>query len=220
MSVASRVEIEPGRGVYDADRAAALAGVPCSTLHYWARKGLYTPSISAGPRVRLWSWADLLALRTIDWLRRAKGPGEPSRVSTRKIRQALDQLDRQGISREELHRLVAVLQHGQLVLEIGDAAMLARPGLQGRMPEMLPLVRPYQAAPDLLEPRPRLRIIPGKLHGEPHLAGTRISSATIFALDQLGYDRATIREMYPEAAAEAIDEAIEFERSLRCSRAA
>jgi hypothetical protein len=42
-----------GRGVYDADRAAALAGVPKSTLHYWARKGYYLPSIAPEPRTRL-----------------------------------------------------------------------------------------------------------------------------------------------------------------------
>lgn len=69
------LDLEPGRGVYDAARAAALAGVPKTTLHYWARTGLYPPSISPGPRVRLWSWADLLALRAIDWLRRKERTG-------------------------------------------------------------------------------------------------------------------------------------------------
>ena len=58
--------MEPGRGVYDTRRAAALSGVPISTLHYWARTRLYTPSISPGPRTHLWSWADLLVLRAID----------------------------------------------------------------------------------------------------------------------------------------------------------
>src|SRR5919199_4177837 len=109
----SRV-IEAGRGVYDADRAACLAGVPKSTLHYGARQGIYRPSVSPDPRVRLWSWADLLALRTIDWLRRQKGGDAPPPVSMRKIRTALQELEREGISPDTLRNLVAVSQAGDL----------------------------------------------------------------------------------------------------------
>ncbi len=82
--------IAPGRGVYDTHRAAALSGVPASTLHYWARTGLYTPSVSPGPHTRLWSWADLLALRAIDWFR--KGDELRAKSSVARIRQALEQL--------------------------------------------------------------------------------------------------------------------------------
>jgi len=34
-------------GVYTAERAAALSGVPKSTIHYWAREGVLAPSVSA-----------------------------------------------------------------------------------------------------------------------------------------------------------------------------
>lgn len=51
-------------GAYTADRAAALSGVPKSTIHYWARKEVLVPSISP-ERVKLWSYTDLLGLRTI-----------------------------------------------------------------------------------------------------------------------------------------------------------
>src|SRR5579883_3502248 len=61
MVDAQRLAGELGRGAYDARRAAALAGVPRSTLHYWARKDFYRPSVSPEPHVRLWSWLDLLA---------------------------------------------------------------------------------------------------------------------------------------------------------------
>ena len=56
---------------YTADRAAALAGVPLSTLHYWSRSGIWVPSVSS-VKVKRWSYSDLLALRLIDWLRRDK----------------------------------------------------------------------------------------------------------------------------------------------------
>jgi DNA-binding transcriptional MerR regulator len=53
-------------GAYTADRAAALSGVPRSTVHYWASHDILTPSVSS-QRVKLWSFADLLALRVIYW---------------------------------------------------------------------------------------------------------------------------------------------------------
>ena len=47
-------------GAYNAERAAALSGVPKSTVHYWARHGHLVPSVATRPR--LWSFTDLLAL--------------------------------------------------------------------------------------------------------------------------------------------------------------
>src|SRR5712692_5941224 len=108
------LRLAPDRGVYDARRAAALSGVPQFTLHYWARRGIYTPSIARGPRDRLWSWGDLLALRAIDWFRRNKGPGAPRRAGMARIRQALQELDRAGLSPSDLARIVAVSRDGTL----------------------------------------------------------------------------------------------------------
>jgi len=215
IAATSEMDTELGRGVYDTPRAAALAGVPRSTLHYWAREGIYRPAISPGPRVRLWSWFDLLSLRTIDWLRHHKGAGEPPRVSMQKIRQSLLELEKRGIPHERWHKLAAVSRGGELFFEFADErAVRAAPGQQGGWPSFLYLVHPYQHAPDLLEPRPLLRIIPGKLHGEPHLLDTRIPSATIFSLAQMGYTITQIQEMYPESSPEAIRQAVDLERSL------
>jgi DNA-binding transcriptional MerR regulator/uncharacterized protein (DUF433 family) len=210
-----KLPIEPSRGVYDAPRAAALAGVPESTLHYWARKGIYRPSISPDPRVRHWSWSDLLTLRVIDWLRRDKGLDEPARVSILRIRQALDELDRRGLDRSRLHEVAVVSRRGELFFEIPEKGTIrAAPGQQGAWGHVLQLVYPYQKGPDLLTPRPHLRIIPGKLHGEPHVIDTRIPSAAIYALARSGYSPAQIRVVYPEAPQDAIDEAIDLERSI------
>ncbi|HET8631328.1 MAG TPA: DUF433 domain-containing protein [Thermomicrobiales bacterium] len=211
--------LEPGRGVYDTARAAALSGVPASTLHYWARTQLYTPSVDPGPRTRLWSWADLLALRAIDWFRR--GDDARARAGVPEIRRALAELERAGYSREELTHVMAVsAADGKLYLQLPGKIIRARPGGQGAFPDTLDLVAPYKGAPDLLQPRPLLRIIPGKLHGEPHIAGTRIPTRTIVELDRSGYDLDQIRTMYPDASPEALREAIEFERSLASPRAA
>lgn len=205
--------LAPGRGVYDTHRAAALSGVPASTLHYWARTGLYSPSVSPGPRTRLWSWADLLALRAIDWFR--KGNESRVKASIPRIRRALEHLERIGYSRDHLSRILAISDtDGELYLQLPGVNARAAGGGQGALPRVLNLVRPYNGAPDLLEPRPLLRIIPGKLHGEPHIVDTRIPTLTINALNQAGYDLEQIRAMYPDATTAALDEAIDFERSL------
>lgn len=215
----SQPPYEPGRGVYDAQRASALAGVPKSTLHFWARRGLYVPSISPEPRTRLWSWSDLLALRAIDWFR--KGKGSNKKVSIPQIRQALGELVDFGIPREKLYHVIAVSEAGELFFRLDNTDIRARPGRQVGLSNVLHLVRPYDdIAPDLLEPRPLLRIIPGKLHGEPHLLNTRIPSAVIYALHEMGYGTRTIQEMYPEAPYEALEDAIDFERSLQREPAA
>jgi len=203
---------ELDRGVYDADRAAALSGVPRTTLHYWAREGLYVPSVSPDPRTRLWSWADLLALRAIDWMR--GGSRRTDRTTTYAIRRSLAELVAAGYSAQDFGRIVAVSESGKPFLRLEDRDVLARPGRQGALPDVLQLVSPYVLAPHLLTPRPLLRILPGKMHGEPHIIHTRIPSAGISELHDLGYTDNQIRGMYPDASREAIEQSIEFEHSL------
>jgi hypothetical protein len=42
--------------------------------------------------------------------------------------------------------------------------------------------------PDLVRPKPELRIVPGKLSGSPHVAGTRVETTAIAALAKDGLD--------------------------------
>ena len=81
-------------GCYDAPRAAALSGVPRSTVYDWAVKGIVVPSISQ-EREKLWSYADLMALRIVSWLRRPMALDDERRPASamREVRQALAKLD-------------------------------------------------------------------------------------------------------------------------------
>jgi uncharacterized protein (DUF433 family) len=216
----SSLTIEPGRGVYDARRAAALAGIPLRTLNDWAQKGFFSPSISPRPRVRLWSWSDLVALRAIDWLRRTKRLPDVPTVPFRSIRHALQELEKDGLSRDAI-RTLAISPRGELFLASGrDVAVRATPDRQTASPEILHLVAPYPygaGGPDLLEPRPLLRIIPGKLHGEPHVLDTRIPSAALFSLHRSGYSDEQVLEMYPDVSRQALREAIDLEQTLHTS---
>lgn len=206
------------RGVYDTTRAAALSGVPVTTINRWARQGVLTPSIAPGPRTRLWSWADLLLLRTIRWYREDKGLIGPSAVSLQKIRQALEAIEAKGVDRRSFPYTVFLRADNDLFLPVagsfGTAVSVDTRVRQSSWVDQLNPVRPYHSAPDLLSPGPHIRIIPGKLHGEPHILDTRLPTSTVFALSERGYDVQAISELYRDVSRDALSEAIEFERSL------
>lgn len=207
--------IDPDRGIYHARRAAALAGIPLRTLHHWAHSGFFRPSVSPDPRDYLWSWGDLLALRAIDWLRRKKVDADLPHASFQTIRSALAELDKDGLPRHKLREL-AISSDGALFF-LGDDGQPTRADAsrQAALPGILSLVSAYNdRGPDLLEPRPLLRILPGKLHGEPHVVHTRIATAVLFELHCEGYSDIQIQRMYPDVSEDALHQAVDLEQSL------
>jgi uncharacterized protein (DUF433 family) len=221
-------------GAYPADRAAALSGVPKSTVHYWARTSVLVPSVSS-ERVKLWSYSDLFALRTIYWLRQAKpNPGQyvtspsalfpeatdaPIPASTMPaVRRALGQLKELNLAlwSEEQGAAVRVERSGEVFVTAPD-------GIEGGHRERvivdtLDLVGPFDTnttrGPHLHTPRPHLRIVPGKLAGSPHIERTRIETLTIAALQQRGFQPDKINRLYPDVERDAIVEAIDLEKQL------
>jgi uncharacterized protein (DUF433 family) len=127
-----------------------------------------------------------------------------------------------GIAKGDVYWTVTIDAAGRLYVDTAEGgAVRARPGRQAAMADVLDLVEPYNnAGPDLLKPRPLLRILPGKLHGEPHILRTRIPSATVYGLHKEGYSLPEIAEMFPGASAEGFQQAIDFERGLERHRAA
>jgi uncharacterized protein (DUF433 family) len=192
-----------------------LSGISPRTLRHWAHTGFYRPSISPAPRDYLWSWTDLLALRAIDWLRRKKVEAQAPRASSHRIREALRELVKDGLPPHKLRDLT-VSGDGQLVFCSSDGHELSTDlEHQGTSPRFLKLVAPYEdRGPDLLEPRPLLRIIPGKLHGEPHIVRTRISTAVLYSLAMMDYPSDDILEMYPDVVPAALAQALDLEQQL------
>jgi uncharacterized protein (DUF433 family) len=214
----------PAGAAYVADRAAALAGIPKSTLHYWDRAAIWTPSVSR-TKVKRWSFSDLLALRLIDWLRREDKPEAPSRVpntSMAKIRQALGSVEHLGDRLVEESVIVSVDSRGGIVIHAGTEVFIPlRHGYAQTVAsdEGLDLLRPWSLhphiiGPDLSEPGPTLRIIPGKLSGEPHVVDTRIPTQTIWGLSHQGFDSDGIIELYPRLTPENVHDAIDLEERL------
>ena len=207
-------------GCYDARRTAALSGVPRSTVYDWARKGVVVPSISP-EREKLWSYADLMALRIVSWLRHPKRLDDDLRPASamRDVRDALVQLDERGLDLWDGGAGASPLYvdpTGKIVIVTPDATHDLSG--QGVLAEWLDLLGPFEgtdgAGPDLRRPREHLRIVPGKCAGEPHIDGSRLTTVTIAALAGRGYTLDDVARLYPDEARESLEEAIDLERSL------
>jgi uncharacterized protein (DUF433 family) len=207
-------------GCYEAARAAALAGVPGSVLYNWARRRVLVPSVSR-ERDRMWSWTDLIALR-LAWLRVAAGadPGDPSA----EIALALDGFDLETAAGEGRARggLVAIRRlladHGGRLDPYAGSVDLFGPFAPPAHPDGdWPVPAP---GPDLLRPRPHLRIVPGKLSGEPHLTGSRLTTRSIAALAARGLGSEAIHNLFLDQTRAAITEAIDLEHQLAGAAAA
>jgi uncharacterized protein (DUF433 family) len=197
------------RGVYDGHRAAALSGVPYSTLQYWARERVVVPSISP-ERVRLWSWSDLLKLRAVTWLRKR------GHMGMQRVLALVGEIDQLGLADVPLKDLVLVSARGEPYIALDGVVFCADRGRQIGAGEFLYLVRPFDVTgPDLLIPRPTLRIIPGKVSGQPHVANTRIPSLSVYALSQSGYGVRDILTMLPDLTEGAVTESVDLEESLQ-----
>jgi uncharacterized protein (DUF433 family) len=213
------------RGAYPADRAAALSGVPISTVHWWARNDVLVPSISA-QRIKLWSYPDLMGLRIIYWLRQVKhardGAAIP-RTAMPAVRRALAQLAELDLRlwSEETGPNVQVDRSGNVFVASApdpEAANRQR-ALKTGGADLLDVLNPFLSGegsrgPDLLRPRPMLRIVPGKLGGSPHVVHTRLESQALGALATNGLSVNKIYRLYPAVEPQAIDDALDLERQL------
>jgi uncharacterized protein (DUF433 family) len=215
------------RGTYPADRAAALSGVPLSTVRYWANHEILVPSVSQS-RVMLWSYSDLMELRVIHWLRRPKKAKEELQIpattmrAVREARAKLASLDLE-LWTEEGGPSVRVDHAGQVWLATepslervadGQRALGGQDDTEGVLEVLAPFETSTACGPDLVFPRPRLRIVPGKLGGSPHVERSRVESQALAALAASGLHTAKIYALYPEIDRGAVDEAIDLERQL------
>jgi len=208
-------------GCYDATRAAALSGVPKSTVYDWARKEVVVPSISP-EREKLWSYADLMALRIVSWLRHPKHADGQVRPASamQDVRQALRQLDDSGLDLWDGSTSASPLyvdRTGRILIVAAGSAREA--GGQVRIAECLDLLAPFVSAdggigPDLRRPRECLRIVPGKVAGEPHIEGSRLTTLAVAALAGRGYEIDDLLRLYPDESAESLAQAVDLEASL------
>jgi uncharacterized protein (DUF433 family) len=207
------------RGAYSAERAAALSGVPIRTIYYWASHGIWVPMLS-DQRPKLWTYADLIALRTVYWLRQEKPDVETTKSTMKEVRRTIRAVATHGLSLFDVRILVD--RHGKVVFETwpGSAWEAGHSeGIQSVAPNVLDVLATFPTeeqhiGPNLVVPRPSLRIIPGKLGGEPHVRWTRIATQAVARLARDGMETADIIKLYPELTDESVGDCIELEAQL------
>lgn len=207
-------------GAYNAERASALSGVPRSTIHYWSRADVLVPSVSAS-RVKLWSYADLMALRIIYWLRQRKTDAAGAEIPASTMRATRHALGRLRDLDEPLWHLADASIWVDADGEIHVRGPAGPETLVGQIviPDAINLVAPFTTreglrGPDLAKPRPDLRIAPGRLSGSPHVMHTRLETRALFALSRDGLDAPAICALYPYVTAEQLTQALELEVQL------
>jgi uncharacterized protein (DUF433 family) len=209
-------------GAYTADRAAALAGVPKSTIHYWAREQILVPSVSP-EKIKLWSYPDLLGLRFIYWLRQEKRASEGwtiPRTSMPVVRRVLSRLRDLDLNLFEDDRPnVYVSRRGEVYLWSSRDSNPENLESQFAAKELMDLVAPFcsmegMRGPDLVRPSRFVRIVPKKLSGAPHIVATRVETLSLHTLERRGFSPAKIARLYPHIEPAAIDDALGVERAL------
>ena len=210
-------------GCYEAARASALSGVPQSTVYWWAAWNCGSVGVADPGEAVVVRRSDGVADRVVVAARetgsscRRRLCRESGRRSHLLADIGLDLWDPGSAAPCPLlvdARGFIYVRHGEVVLDgSGQPALLPA--------EVLELTAPFTdaglAGPDLVRPRPHLRIVPSKVSGEPHLEHSRITTLTLAALAGRGYSVKRIAAMYDEPE-ELVAEALDLERQLAARR--
>lgn len=209
-------------GCYEASRAAALSGVPERTVYDWAKKGIITPSVSP-VQEKLWSFADLMALRIVAWLRKPKDSDDDRLPASpmAQVRLALAQLSQLNLnlwSEDAPSRSsIVVDQRGAVFLSLPTGFVDTKGNHALPHENHFGLLDPFQfeghEGPDLRRPRPHLRIVPERVSGEPHVEHTRLTTPTLAGLVAREFSAEKVALMY-DVTVDAVREAVDLETAL------
>jgi uncharacterized protein (DUF433 family) len=206
------------RGRYDAERAHQLSGVPARTLHDWATAGVLVPDWFAA-KPRGWSYRDVVYARLLAWLR--------SKHMDRVIA-----AERVGFVRELMGSspIDPAMHSDGTIFLIGNEMTDRFTGQQAfdglvDVLDVFELTEPIEGVsdrdlwgPSLVHPSGHTYISPWVLAGEPCVEGTRVPTATIYALRaERGLEPEAIHELYGSLSVEAINDALHLEDRLRAA---
>lgn len=209
-----------GVGLYLHSQAARMTQTTSRKLSYWAETQLVTPQVhrrNGGPSI--FSYTDLLAIRTLERLRNSGLPLQRMRKAVRyfydflgrksewwNLKMVVDNRDLLTIiprdqspsGREEA---VIASRGGQKVLEV-IFADLVNDLLAGGKLERFPEVKEYVT-------------IDAKIQGgAPVIKNTRIKTTVLYMWHQYGLTTKQIADMYDGMDEESVTAAIEYEQAL------
>jgi uncharacterized protein (DUF433 family)/DNA-binding transcriptional MerR regulator len=196
---------------YTPRMAAALSGATLNQLRHWrsqTRTGVVLAPELSGPPHILYSFRDVLALRTFVHIRRD--------VPLQRIRTAIGKLRDLGeVGHLSAYTLVTDGRTIQLVTEEEAVDLVRRPGQRQVVIVMGDVIEPFPiragvVVPHLLQPRANITVDPETQGGTPVIAGTRVPYDDVAGLmrDKVPADR--IADYYPSVTPEAARDALDF----------
>ncbi len=204
---------------FTVEQAARVTGVSERRIRYWDRTGVLSPSLASGkkrsPYGRIYSFRDLVGLRTLGQLRDAYG------LSLQRLRMVGERLRRHYDAPWSSLRFY--VEGGRLYFRDPETCFLVSAIEPGQV--MLPLAfdlteiarETEEAASKLAERRPedygtivRNRYVLGN---RPVLTGTRVPTAAIWDFHRAGYDTDQIIREYPRLNELDVRLAIAFEQA-------
>ncbi|MGW4370695.1 DUF433 domain-containing protein [Nocardia takedensis] len=197
---------------FPADITSALSGVTPSQLKNWRRgeSPLLVPEY--GVRPTLYSFRDVVALRTMAKLR-----GEVSLQKVRKAFRALRDMDL--TDHPSRYKLVTDQDSIFLVEDDGATDLVRHPGQQ-ILVDLDDVLAPFvnmrkEQVVDFRRPRPHLQVREGRVGGWPTIADTRIPFDTIARLVDGGdIDPSEVKRFYPGVTAAAVADAVSFQKQI------
>jgi uncharacterized protein (DUF433 family)/DNA-binding transcriptional MerR regulator len=191
---------------------SVLTGASISQLHNWRRTGLFVPEVESHSKPMLYSFRDVVALRSIVKLRQQR--------SLQGIRRAFQTMPAFNLT-DHPSRYALVDTKSSIVVVESDGHgidVLAHPGqtvIANMADIMATFPGPHGDVVDLLNPRQHLEIRQERLGGWPTVAGTRVPFdvvADLVADGTVGPEDAHL--YYSGVSADAARDALDFARSV------
>jgi uncharacterized protein (DUF433 family)/DNA-binding transcriptional MerR regulator len=195
--------------------ASVLSGASVDQLAYWRKQTasaapLLVPEAKRSGRY-LYSWADVVALRSIVYLRQEK--------SLPRIRRAVGLLRALEADQwEHLARYTLISTKASIIVRTPSGELLdleQQPATVVSEVLMRDVLAPFTTrdgrdVPDLENPRRLLTVNPRVLAGYPVIAGTRVPFDVVAGLAEDGVPAAEIVEMYPSVDPASVGDAQAF----------
>ena len=191
-----------------------MSGASVGQLAYWRKTGVLAPEIESRKSPYLYSFRDIVALRTFAWMR-----VDHSLHTIRKSLDTLRELDM--VEHPSTYKLVKNGDSVAVMYEGDQAVDLAKHPGQSTLGSLANVFDEFQTAKSrrvdsLLRPRPRVEVNPARLGGWPTISGTRIPFDLVAGLISDGtVSPERVADFYPGVSAEAARDALDYQRSIQ-----
>jgi uncharacterized protein (DUF433 family) len=190
-----------------------MSGASVDQLAYWRRTSVLIPEIEAVKPPYLYSFRDVVALRTLAWLR-----GDHPLQLIRKSLDTLRELDM--VEHPASYKLMKLGSSIGFQPPSGAVVDLAKQPGQAAIGTLADIFAEFETVSSrkvdpLLHPRQGVEVNPGRLGGWPTIVGTRIPFDVVAGLISDGtVSPEQVADFYPEVSADAARDALDFQLSI------